>query len=187
MTSPGKATYCILSSFLIFAASPVCAEDQGEVAPVPVPNRLLDLSKCQVVVRRLGPGKDLRKELQELCRTEGIAAGVILSLVGSLRVGKLRFAGEEKGSEIKGPLEIVSVTGTVASSGLHVHIAVSNSRGETIGGHLLDGCKVYTTAEMAILNLSSQWKFERVIDEETGYPELRESRIDTQSKIPASK
>jgi hypothetical protein len=49
-----------------------------------------------------------------------------------------------------GKHEIVSLVGTLALDGDHLHIAVSDSTGRTIGGHLMEGSLVYTTAEIAV-------------------------------------
>jgi len=69
-------------------------------------------------------------------------------------------------------LEIVSVTGTLSDTSMHVHLAVSDSTGKTTGGHLVPGCKVFTTIELVILDLSDQWSFDRKTDEQTTYLEL---------------
>jgi predicted DNA-binding protein with PD1-like motif len=122
------------------------------------------------VVQRLAMGADLRAEIQSL--SEKLAAGVIISAVGSLTECVLRMAGDSAGTTISGPLEIVSITGTLGEGTHHVHLSVSDSKGTVFGGHLLDGCKVFTTVELVILNLSSDWKFNRMSDESTGYPEL---------------
>jgi predicted DNA-binding protein with PD1-like motif len=48
---------------------------------------------------------------------------------------------------------------------------VSDSTGRTIGGHLLDGCRVYTTAEIVLGELPAL-AFTREIDPTFGYREL---------------
>ena len=135
-----------------------------------------------VIVRRLKPGSDLRQELDYLARENNCNAGVLLSLVGSLSQANLRFADCETGTVIYGPLEIVSVTGTISTAGLHAHIAVADRHGRTFGGHLLEGCHVFTTCEVVMLNISAEWKFERHIDERTGEIELCESKVNLQRK-----
>ncbi len=54
---------------------------------------------------------------------------------------------------------------------MHLHIAVADSLGKTIGGHLDDGCIVYTTAEI-IIGITDAFTFLRTLDEQTGYKEL---------------
>lgn len=63
------------------------------------------------------------------------------------------------------------MNGTVANTGVHLHIAIADQAGKTIGGHLDDGCVIYTTAEI-VIGASEEFRFMRTIDEETGYPEL---------------
>ena len=67
--------------------------------------------------------------------------------------------------------EIVSITGTLSEDGVHIHISVSDEYGNTIGGHLKDGCIVNTTAEI-VLNIFDNIKFKREFDDKTGYDEL---------------
>lgn len=125
-----------------------------------------------ILVKRLKPSQDIYNELKALVDEFHIEAGVILSLVGSVKEGNLRFANQEKASSLQGPLEIVSATGTLGKSGMHVHASFSNSKGETCGGHLMPGNLVYTTCEIVVHDFSKEWKFERVLDVTTGYPEL---------------
>jgi len=51
-----------------------------------------------------------------------------------------------------------------------MHICISDNEGKTIGGHLDNGCIVYTTAE--IVGASEEFSFIRTIDAQTGYKEL---------------
>lgn len=125
-----------------------------------------------ILVKRLSPDQDIYLELKKLVDEQKIQAAVVLSLVGSLKEGCLRYANQEKGTKLPGPLEIVSATGTLGVSGLHVHASFSDTQGHTSGGHLLAGNIVYTTCEIVIHDFSNEWKFERVLDVTTGYPEL---------------
>jgi predicted DNA-binding protein with PD1-like motif len=52
-----------------------------------------------------------------------------------------------------------------------LHLAVSDHTGKTLGGHLMDGCIVRTTAEIAILSIEDL-SFKREKDDKTGYDEL---------------
>ena len=95
----------------------------------------------------------------------------MITCVGSLTVATLRLANQEGPSVYKGHFEIVSLVGTLSTNGSHLHIAVSDSTGRTIGGHLLDGCRVYTTAEIVLGELP-QLEFRREKDDTFGYQEL---------------
>lgn len=125
-----------------------------------------------IIVKRLQPDKEVYSEIQALVEEYKIQAAVILSLVGSLKQATLRYANQEKGTQLTGPLEIVSATGTLGVSGLHIHASVADKSGQTFGGHLVKGNLVYTTCEIVVHDFSNEWKFERVLDVTTGYPEL---------------
>lgn len=128
-------------------------------------------STSRTYVFRLKPHEDLKKSLMEFARSKQIEAGIVLTCVGSLEQVHLRYANQEKGTEKKGHVEIVSLTGTFSSTSSHLHMAVSDSTGQTTGGHLLDGNLVYTTAEIAIAELTDL-HFGRAVDPTYGYSEL---------------
>lgn len=136
------------------------------------------VNKHRSIVERLKPGEDFQGALKRIATEHNLKAGVITSAVGSFRTASLRFAGANEATTITGPLEVVSVTGTISDNGMHVHVAVSDSNGKTIGGHLMPGCKVFTTIELVIPDLSDEWSFDRKTDEHTTYPELDPQPID---------
>ncbi len=121
---------------------------------------------------RLKPGQDLKKEIQQFVKDKNIQAGWISTTVGSLRQYNIRFANQPNGAMDSGHFEIVSLTGTVSTNGSHIHISISDSTGKTIGGHLLDGCIIYTTAEI-VLSTSDEFIFERKNDGTTPWEELQ--------------
>lgn len=121
---------------------------------------------------RLKPGQDLKAAIQELVNRKQIKAGWISTCVGSLTNYKIRFANQTNGSVDSGHFEIVSLTGTVSVNGSHLHISISDSTGKTTGGHLLEGCTVYTTAEIVILS-SNELVFKREKDGTTAWEELQ--------------
>lgn len=128
--------------------------------------------KQRTIVERLKPGEELQSALKRISFEHNVKAGVIICAVGSLSVASLRMAGANEARTIDGPLEIVSITGTLSDTSMHVHMSVSDATGKTVGGHLVAGCKVFTTIELVILDLSDEWSFERKKDEETSYLEL---------------
>lgn len=121
---------------------------------------------------RLKPGEDLKAGIQKLVNEKQIKAGWISTGVGSLTNYNIRFANQPNGSMDSGHFEIVSLTGTVSVNGSHIHLSVSDSTGKTIGGHLMDGCKVYTTAEIVILS-TDDYEFLRKNDGSTPWEELQ--------------
>ncbi len=122
-------------------------------------------------VTRLLPGDDLKSRLQAFVNSQNIQAGCIATCVGSLTQFNIRYANQSSGTKRTGHFEILNLTGTLSINGLHLHIMVSDEEGNTVGGHLLDKCIIYTTAEIVILE-DSNLVFTRVIDGSTGYPEL---------------
>ncbi|MFG6093728.1 PPC domain-containing DNA-binding protein [Leptothoe sp. ISB3NOV94-8A] len=124
-----------------------------------------------VIAIRLKPGEDLKQSLLRYCIDQKIDAAYMLSCVGSLRKAAIRFANQPEGTVFKQPLEIVSLEGTLSQHGAHLHIVVSDSEGHVIGGHLMDGSNIYTTAEI-VLGIVPNTIFKREIDPLAGYREL---------------
>lgn len=125
-----------------------------------------------VHVLRLQPGEDLRRELARFASERRIHAAVIVSAVGSLKAAAIRYAGEEKIATLQQNLEVVSLSGTLDEQSIHVHLSVSDNTGRTTGGHLSEGCIVYTTMEIAIGELPGL-RFLREKDPRSGYLELK--------------
>jgi len=120
---------------------------------------------------RLKPGEDLRIALQQFVNSHQIHAGWIMTCVGSLTQYNLRFANQQAGNKGDDFFEIVCLSGTLSISGCHLHMAVSDSTGAVIAGHLLEGCTIYTTAEIVIGTIPGL-VFTREKDESTGFNEL---------------
>ena len=126
---------------------------------------------------RLKPGEDLRSSIQKYVEDNRIHAGWMISCAGSLTNYNIRFANQPGGSKGSGHFEIVSLTGTLSVNGSHIHISISDSTGKTIGGHLLEGCKIYTTAEI-IIGESKTMIFKREKDGTTPWDELQIEKKD---------
>ncbi len=120
---------------------------------------------------RLKPEHDLFDSIGSFVKEKNIEAGCVLSGVGSLTHVSLRLANREYFSDYDGFFEIVSITGTVSINGSHLHISVSDGDGQTIGGHLESGCKIYTTAEIVIAAFDDVL-YKREFAEDSGYEEL---------------
>jgi predicted DNA-binding protein with PD1-like motif len=120
---------------------------------------------------RLKPHDDLKKELMRFAEVNRFRAASIVTCVGSLEQINLRFANQEKGTIREGFFEIVSLTGTLSATGCHLHLSVSDSTGQTAGGHLLDDNWIYTTAEIVLVELTDL-EFERETDSTYGYQGL---------------
>ena len=121
---------------------------------------------------RLKPQQDLFDSIEDFVKQNNIEAGCVLSSVGSLTHATLRLANREYYNEYDGHFEIVSMTGTVSIHGSHIHIAISDGDGVTIGGHLVSGCKIYTTAEIVLLELEDAVYKRELLENDSGYEEL---------------
>jgi predicted DNA-binding protein with PD1-like motif len=121
---------------------------------------------------RLQPGQDLLKSIQEYTVQHQIEAGWVAASVGSLTNYHIRFANQQTGEKGSGHFEILSLNGTVSVNGSHLHIAVADSTGRTIGGHLLEGSTIYTTAEI-VIQTSHKHIFSRAKDGSTPWKELQ--------------
>lgn len=120
---------------------------------------------------RLKPGDDLKQSVQAFVQAKQIRAGWIASCAGSLTDYHIRFANKPSGKRGVGHFEIVSLSGTLSVNGSHLHISISDGDGKTIGGHLLDECLVYTTAEIVIQS-APHLLFTRAKDGTTDWAEL---------------
>jgi predicted DNA-binding protein with PD1-like motif len=151
---------------LCLLAGPVRA--QAQVAP----SIMAPTSALKAYALRLKPGDDLRQQLNAFVAAHRLEAGAVLTCVGSLTEVSLRLANQEAATHYHGHFEIVSLVGTLsATGGGHLHLAVADSTGRTLGGHLLDGCRVYTTAEL-VLGALPELQFVRETDPTFGYNEL---------------
>lgn len=129
-------------------------------------------SAVNVFAFRLKPGEDLKAGIEKVVKENNIGAGWVATCVGSLTDYAIRFANQPEAGTGSGHFEIVSLTGTCSSNGSHLHISISDSTGYTIGGHLMPGCKVYTTAEI-VLQSTDAFTFTREKDGGTPWEELQ--------------
>mmetsp|Transcript_21456 Transcript_21456/g.35380 ORF Transcript_21456/g.35380 Transcript_21456/m.35380 type:complete len:190 (-) Transcript_21456:925-1494(-) len=154
---------------------------------------------------RLHPGEELMPALKQaaaiiLARSKCESA-FIITAVGSLERATIRLANASRtdgddtgGNDIKTynqRFEVVSLVGTFSAdgSGCHVHISLADAKGNTIGGHLIDGT-VFTTCEI-VMGTADNVKFTRTMDDTTGYNELEVSQLPKQQShvgkaIPAA-
>lgn len=125
---------------------------------------------------RLNPGQDLRRALEAAVAAQGCRAGFVIAGIGSLVQARLRLAGVPNPRLIKGATEIVTLAGSIAVNGSHLHATLTTSSGKVMGGHLAYGCTVRTTAEV-LLALLREWEFKREPDSLTGFDELSVQRL----------
>lgn len=121
---------------------------------------------------RLHPGDDVRAAVVAALRDSGHQAGFVLQGIGSLAVAQLRYAGRPDATGLRGDLEILTLAGSIAPDGAHLHMSVSDAHGGVFGGHVGPGCVVRTTAELLLALLPGQ-RFSRELDLRTGFAELK--------------
>jgi predicted DNA-binding protein with PD1-like motif len=139
-------------------------------------NYMLCKLDMKVFALRLKPNQDLRQSLKIFVQEQNIEAGFILTAIGSLKQASIRFAEQEISTVLNDKFEILSLNGTLANTGVHLHIAIADRAGKTIGGHLDNGCIIYTTAEI-VIGASEEFSFTRTVDQQTGYKELEVIKI----------
>ena len=121
---------------------------------------------------RLTYGTDLRKGIEDYCLDKGIKAAAILTCVGCVYKARLRLADGKTIEDFDEHYEIVSLTGTISRNGSHMHVSLADDCGKVIGGHLVYGNLINTTAEVVLEALDDEYEFVREYDEATGYDEL---------------
>jgi hypothetical protein len=128
-------------------------------------------SSMRVAALRLKPGQDLKVELEGFVREHCLEAACIVTCVGSLTQAALRLANQPAGTTYQGHFEIVSLVGVLSCHGSHCHLSIADRTGQVLGGHLLEGCRVYTTAEI-VIGIMPEFRFLREHDPDSGYREL---------------
>ena len=98
---------------------------------------------------KLGPGSDLRRSLEQLAIEQG-AAGFVLGVVGNLSRAAFQCAGRSGPTILEGDLEIITLQGTVAPNGVHLHLSLSDSDCQVWGGHLEPGTLVLKGADLLV-------------------------------------
>ena len=131
-------------------------------------------SPLQCYAFRLHPGQDLYKEIEKFVKDNNIKAGFIMTCVGSLQEINIRLANAKEFLVKKEHYEITSLVGCISCNNrIHLHISISDEKGNCFGGHLGDkGNIVFTTAEIIIGELP-EMNFTSEKDEISGWNELK--------------
>ena len=133
----------------------------------------------RLLVFRLERGSDLLASIRAAAEEAGVRAGVLMC-IGGLSRARLGFyvgSGRYEAIELEGPLELVACMGNLALGPegelvVHAHACVADRSGHAYGGHVLDGCLVDPTGELAIAELSGA-DLRRELDRETSLKLLR--------------
>jgi hypothetical protein len=132
----------------------------------------------KICFSRLSEDEDLAEAIKKRAEENGLKAGVFF-VIGALKEAVLGCykAGQYEYIKLAGPLEIASCIGNIAvdekgETVIHAHAVLSNEKGEAFGGHLMKGCHVGVTAEVAIIEAVGV-NLQKVLDEKTNLKLLR--------------
>ena len=118
-------------------------------------------------------GKNLYKEIVNYAKRDNLSAVSVLSCVGSLQKLNIRLASGKNFLQKTENFEIVSLVGCVSPQRVHLHISISDDKGISYGGHLVEEDNlVFTTAEI-VLGEFPQVKFCQEDCKQSGWNELK--------------
>lgn len=126
-------------------------------------------SEKSIHIIRLIPDEDLYLSLIAYAKHQK-KHFVLLQLLGSLKKLRIRFANALQYFEAEKNYEIICGSGFFNAQEGHFHGLFCDSNGKPVGGHFREGLIVKTTAEVALLEVTQEWK--REIDGNTGYKEM---------------
>jgi len=115
----------------------------------------------QVVIVALEPGEMLLESIEQAMAQRDIRNGVVVSGIGTLKTCRMHyithtdFPPQDEFFTLRGPLELVSVSGIIADGRPHLHIVVSEGRDRVWAGHLEPESEVAYLAEIAILKFNA--------------------------------
>ncbi|MBU0514795.1 MAG: DNA-binding protein [Proteobacteria bacterium] len=131
----------------------------------------LDLKKIHLF--RLPRGDDLIEALTAYCRDQAVTHAVINGLGVTSRTVLGYFDRATKGYReflFEEDVEVLNLTGNVSLKEgrpmIHAHMTIADKDGQTHGGHVLPGCRVFVFEAM-LFELKGDGPH-RVADEETG-------------------
>ncbi|MFI3175265.1 MAG: PPC domain-containing DNA-binding protein [Bacillota bacterium] len=134
----------------------------------------------RVVAVRMGPGEDVLKGIEQVCKEKGIKNGIIVEGIGSLAEANLfnpvpipekkAGYGYSEPTKLSGPIELVSISGMICHSDdgeilIHAHYSLSDVYANGHGGHLIEGNKVLLTVDIMIAEVEGL-KMGRAYDED---------------------
>lgn len=105
---------------------------------------------------RIDRKEDLLRGIEQALAEHNVSDGVIVSACGSVTTYRIHMVDTVTYppidySEAKsGPYQIQALQGIVADGEVHAHIILSNKDG-AFGGHLEEGCEIFTGVEIAVL------------------------------------
>jgi glutaredoxin/predicted DNA-binding protein with PD1-like motif len=98
---------------------------------------------------QLAPSSDLRRSLEDFAVARA-ASGFVLGVVGDLSQAAFQCPGQTTPRLIQGDLEIITLNGTLAPEGVHLHLSLSDGACQVWGGHLEHGTLVRKGAQLLV-------------------------------------
>lgn len=105
---------------------------------------------------KLDPGTDLRLSL-EAYGLNNVKKGFVLGVIGDLTKATFQCPGRPKPTVLEGPLEIITLNGTISSSGVHLHLSLSDYDCQVWGGHLEPGTIIKKSAEILVGSIENNF------------------------------
>lgn len=135
------------------------------------PKGLFEYDVNKELIVRLKHDAEVVQSITELAKSKGIKAGSFTA-IGALKRAELGYydqrSHEYRKIKIESAYEMASCIGNVSLKGgepfVHVHVVLSNEKGETKAGHLLEG--IIFAVEIHLRQLEGP-KLERKYDEVT--------------------
>jgi predicted DNA-binding protein with PD1-like motif/glutaredoxin len=103
----------------------------------------------RAVPLHLDAGSDVHRSLAELAASHR-AEGFVLSVVGNLSQAAFQCPGQAVPTLVRGELEIITLQGTIAPGGVHLHLSLSDGNCQVWGGHLEPGTLVLKGADVLV-------------------------------------
>ena len=131
---------------------------------------------------KLPHGGDLLAELEKICSDKKIKTG-ILTAIGAVKNATVGFYNQSEKKYLKHqfdkPLEILSLNGNISikddKTMVHAHIVLSDSEGNSFGGHLMPGTTIFA-CEFWIFEIEGELLI-RGFDEVTGLPLWKNKKV----------
>ncbi|QVL54218.1 MAG: DUF296 domain-containing protein [Cyanobium sp. M30B3] len=97
----------------------------------------------------LDAGSDLHQSLSAFAAGQS-GSGFVLSVVGNLSQAAFQCPGQDQPTLLRGDLELITLQGTLAPGGVHLHLCVSDGTCQVWGGHLEPGTLVQKGVDLFV-------------------------------------
>ena len=97
----------------------------------------------------LDAGNDLHHSLRAFAAQQS-GSGFVLSVVGNLSQAAFQCPGQAQPTLLRGDLELITLQGTLAPGGIHLHLCVSDGTCQVWGGHLEPGTLVQKGVDLLV-------------------------------------